>query len=487
MPLRVILVQSETQAAQALSRFFISRGDEVWSAWDLGQAQGLIEQVAPHLLLVDMHFPLTDWQAFLKRVIRYFPSVRIILTNKAPDLQREIWAREAGLTTFVRQPFSPRWLNQALEPAGAAPAVAGANSADKPAAAAARVNFSLSFKIWLPYLLGLLLLVGLVLGLSSRVADGLLKVGLPVAAAGVILAALSILYGGWLGRSVTRPIQRLVETVSAVADGNLEVKVNTAGKDEAAVLSQAVNHMVAELQERSIFRAMLGRQPSAEDCTRLRESFASNGLRLEGQELTAAVLVCDIRGFTQQTEKVDALRTMEWLNGFVVRMSEIVEENGGFVNRVDSDTLTAVFGMLPEPLLLAEGCLAACQAGLGMLQAVNALNNERVRRGDSPFILGIGIHCGPLTVGALGGSSRLVYAVVGDTLNTALRLETLTRDVFAASGALISQSVLSELGDAVSAFHVEPVGLRAVRSRAERVMVYRLQAARLTPEVQVML
>ena len=487
MPLRVILVQSETQAAQTLSRFFISRGDEVWSAWDLGQAQGLIEQVVPQLMLVDMHFPLTEWQAFLKRITRLYPDVRIVLTNKVPDLQREMWAREAGLNTFVRQPFSPRWLNQALEPPRTDAPKTGAHPAEHSPKSMADVRFPLSFRILLPAVGGVLLLLLVVLAFSAQIPGGWQTVGLPAAGAAVVITLVLVVYSLSVGRTATRSLQELVGAVKAVAEGNLEVKVSTSGRDETAVLSQAVNHMVAELQERFIFRAMLGREPTAQDRVQLREGFAGNALRLEGQEMQAVVLVCDIRGFTQQMEKVDALRTLEWLNDYVNRMSEVVEDHGGFINRIENDTLTAVFGLLPEPQPLSEACMGACQAGLAMLQTCNALNSERVRRGDAPFNLGVGIHCGPVIAGALGGSDRMVYAVVGDTVNTAQRLETLTRDVFAASGALISQTVLVELGDAAATFHTEPVGLRAVRGRAERAMVYRLQAAHLSPDMQIML
>lgn len=115
MPMRVLLVQSDVRTAQPLIRFFKHRGDEVWQAWELGQGSTLLEQVKPDLLLMDLHFNNSDWLGFLRQARTQLPHMKVIMTNRYPDLQREISARETGVKVFLRQPFSAKWIEQALD------------------------------------------------------------------------------------------------------------------------------------------------------------------------------------------------------------------------------------------------------------------------------------------------------------------------------------------------------------------------------------
>src|SRR5574338_133659 len=115
MALRVVLIQSEMQSAQPLTRFFSQRGDEVWQAWELGQAWELLLQVKPHLILMDLHIASAEWVLFLRRVRQRLPETQVIMTNKYPDLQREMLAREQNVRVFLRQPFTARWIDQALK------------------------------------------------------------------------------------------------------------------------------------------------------------------------------------------------------------------------------------------------------------------------------------------------------------------------------------------------------------------------------------
>lgn len=163
MALRVVLIQSEMQSAQPLARFFTQRGDEVWQAWELTQASAMLEQVKPDLVLMDLHFAGSAWINFLRSTRQSFPATKIIMTNKYPDLQREMHAREHNVRVFLRQPFSPRWIEQALsrldedtqpvrtrrKPEGSA--VKKVTAANPPPARPVRMPMRI--KITLPYLL----------------------------------------------------------------------------------------------------------------------------------------------------------------------------------------------------------------------------------------------------------------------------------------------------------------------------------------------
>lgn len=293
-----------------------------------------------------------------------------------------------------------------------------------------------------------------------------------------ILLAVAILMvigvGVYLAGLITRPLMKLVRASSEVAKGNLEVKVDSGGDDEVAVLAQSFNFMVAGLQEGYIYRDLLGRTVSPEVREQLRQTFGSGNLRLEGQQAVATVLMTDIRGFTTLSEKASPATVFNWLNEYFGKLVPIVVAHGGVVNKFDGDAMLAFFGILPRMINPYRSSRDACDSALEMLRAIDSLNNARIQRGEPPLLTGIGIHTGVVIAGGLGTSDRLHYTIIGDTVNTSQRLESLTRDLFSETGALISQSTLTALGDQQSRYLLEPMGQHSVKGKTEQLMVYRL-------------
>jgi class 3 adenylate cyclase/CheY-like chemotaxis protein len=285
---------------------------------------------------------------------------------------------------------------------------------------------------------------------------------------------LAILIGLVIANQITRPLLRVVAASSQVASGNLDVKVEPHGNDEVAVLARSFNTMVAGLQEGSIYRDLLGRTVSPEVREQLRQTFNSGTLRLEGQEAVATVLITDIRGFTTLSEQTDPATVFRWLNEYFGALVPIITAKGGVVNKFDGDAMLAFFGILPRMLYPHESALGACTAAAEMLKVINELNARRQERGDPPLATGIGINTGVVTAGGLGSSDRLHYTIIGDTVNTAQRLEGLTRQLLDASGVLVGQVTYQALADQRSAFRFEPMGLHAVKGKEEQVEVYRL-------------
>jgi len=261
-----------------------------------------------------------------------------------------------------------------------------------------------------------------------------------------------------------------------VANGNLDVKVESKGNDEVAVLAHSFNSMIAGLQEGSIYRDLLGRTVSPEVREQLRHTFSSGDLRLEGQDAVATVMFADIRDFTSLAEKSDPSTIFEWLNEYFGVLLPSITESSGVVNKLDGDAVLAFFGILPKILDSQTSAFCACQAALQMNQAIVALNERRRDRGDLPFITGIGIHTGEVIAGGLGTHDRIHYTIIGDTVNTTQRIEGLTRELFTDNGVLISQATLDALGDQKERFVLEPIGRHSVKGKEERIMVYRLVA-----------
>ena len=156
MTRKVLIFQSDQKSAAALARLFRARGDEVWTARDLEQARALLRQVRPDLLMMDLHFPGNAWLDFLRTLRQDQPRLNIIMTNRHPDLQREMWAQAQGVTVFLREPFTAQWLGAALRrvESGLSPDTrpAGGATAGKTAQRMPRVRVSVRWKITLPYL-----------------------------------------------------------------------------------------------------------------------------------------------------------------------------------------------------------------------------------------------------------------------------------------------------------------------------------------------
>lgn len=292
----------------------------------------------------------------------------------------------------------------------------------------------------------------------------------------LILAAvvLVILVGFYLANLITSPLQRLLRATSEVALGNLEVKVDSKGDDEVAVLAHSFNSMIAELQEGSIYRDLLGRTVSPEVREQLRQTFNSGDLRLEGQEAVATVLMTDIRAFTSISEKADPARVFEWLNEYFSKMVPLVVEHGGVVNKFDGDAMLAFFGILPRMTSPKKSALSACEAALSIMTEIDKLNALRISRGEPPMITGVGIHTGVVIAGGLGSRDRLHYTIIGDTVNTTQRVESLTRDLMDESGTLVSQATVEALGGIWERFRFTDLGDHAIKGKAEPIRVYRL-------------
>ncbi len=143
-----------------------------------------------------------------------------------------------------------------------------------------------------------------------------------------------------------------------------------------------------------------------------------------------AVLFADIKGFTALAEAGSPADTMRLLRAFHSRMAACVFAHGGTLDKFLGDGLMATFGT-PQPLSDAADRSLAC--GMAMLRAVEDWQKDRRAAGEAPVEVGIGIHHGPVTMGDIGGGEglgqRFEFAVIGDTVNVASRLERMTREL----------------------------------------------------------
>ncbi len=147
--------------------------------------------------------------------------------------------------------------------------------------------------------------------------------------------------------------------------------------------------------------------------------------RLGGERMDATVLFSDLRGFTSFAEARDPEQVIEVLNRYLTGMSDAILDHGGTLVAYMGDGIMAVFGAPVASADHADRALDAARAMLQRLEAFNAWIRER-GHGDG-FKMGIGLHSGPVMSGNVGSARRLEYAAIGDTTNTAARLEGMTK------------------------------------------------------------
>jgi len=143
-----------------------------------------------------------------------------------------------------------------------------------------------------------------------------------------------------------------------------------------------------------------------------------NELRLgDFVEKEMALLFTDIRNFTSLSESMTTEENFRFLNSFLKRMSPVVENYGGFIDKFIGDEIMAIF----------SDSESAVKAALEMRIELRAYNNHRKELGYQPIETGIGVHFGKLMMGTVGYDERLQTTVVGDTVNMASRVQKLTK------------------------------------------------------------
>lgn len=184
-------------------------------------------------------------------------------------------------------------------------------------------------------------------------------------------------------------------------------------------------HYFTEVRERRRTRSAFARFVPAAVVDRVLEQ-AEDGLRLGGEEVLGTVLFSDIRGFTTFSESHPAGEVIEILNRYLGEMTDAIMGHGGTLIGYLGDGIIAIFGAPLEQDDHADRALAAAQEMLG--PRLDAVNEWLAERGIAePFAMGVGINSGLFMAGNVGSQERLEYTVIGDTVNTASRMEGLTK------------------------------------------------------------
>ena len=245
----------------------------------------------------------------------------------------------------------------------------------------------------------------------------------------------------------------------------------------AAGVSVYLSHL--EQEERSLLMQLFARHVSpevADAVWRQREVFLRGG-RPRPQTMTVTVLLTDLEGFTQVAERLDPQSLMDWLNAYMELMTQLVIEHGGIVDDYAGDGLKADFGA-PLPRLteaeIRQDAVNAVRCALAMEQAIVKLNASFKARDLPRANMRIGIYTGPVVGGSMGSAQRLKYTTIGDTVNTAARLESAIKQLLptgAPCRILLGDATARYLNDD---FHLRRLGEVCLRGKSQPVTAYHL-------------
>jgi adenylate cyclase len=196
-------------------------------------------------------------------------------------------------------------------------------------------------------------------------------------------------------------------------------------------------------------------------------------MKLGGSERAVTILFSDIRGYTKFSEGLLATEVVRQLNIYFDRMVGCVFECKGSFHKFIGDAIMAAWGDIPATTLGPErDARNAVRSALMMRRRLRELNEERKAEGLTPIRVGIGLNHGvAVLVGLIGASSRMEFTLMGDAVNTASRLEGLTKEF--KTDLVISESVRLLIGDD---FLCRRVGLIVVVGKTEPTVVYEVLA-----------
>lgn len=148
-----------------------------------------------------------------------------------------------------------------------------------------------------------------------------------------------------------------------------------------------------------------------------------NAVNFKGKDINATIMATDIAGFTTISEKLSADEVVSRLNDYLSEVSESLIDNAAYINKYIGDAILALFGAFEEPEHERNACYAAYKAKL----IIDRKIAEAEKTGDIPLITRFGITTGDMTLGNIGSERKIEYTVIGDTVNTAFRLEGLNK------------------------------------------------------------
>lgn len=304
-----------------------------------------------------------------------------------------------------------------------------------------------------PYVFGILfgLLCGVMHFLFKRTKIGVSGLLLVVGIVGELVAGVVLNNQGITVSLIYVPIVLLVSFVYCLAIRYIMVKIKQK-RVLNAFKKYVAPEVVEEISKKGDFHIALG-----------------------GENRDIAVLFVDIRGFTTMSEALSPEQVVEILNRYLKLTTESIFKNKGTLDKFVGDATMAVFN---SPFDLDDYVFRAVCAARDIVEGGNALEKELLEQFGRSVGFGVGVNCGPAVVGNIGCDFRMDFTAIGDTVNTAARLEANAKK----GQVLISDAVYERLKDRIE---VEEVGAIPLKGKSNEVFVYAVTKVKDTDETSL--
>lgn len=193
-------------------------------------------------------------------------------------------------------------------------------------------------------------------------------------------------------------------------------------------------------------------------------------IKLGGERRRLTVLFSDIRNFTTMSEGMSPEGVVDVLNEYLTAMTEIIFRNGGMVDKFIGDAIMAIFGApILDPDSRDGHAMRAAKTALEMVRKLEELKKEWEAKGYPTFDIGVGVNTGDMVIGNVGSPRRMDYTVIGDSVNTASRLEGLNKEF--GTRIIIGEETYEEIKGIA---RVRFLGKVQVKGKSEEIGIYEL-------------
>ena len=276
---------------------------------------------------------------------------------------------------------------------------------------------------------------------------------------------ISIMCVWFFSKTISTPLKALAAAAESIEGGQFEINLRPKGRDEIGMLGASFQKMSGALH---IFGRFTNREIAVKA---MRGEIKPGGLPKH-----ATIFFSDIRGFTALSENFTKTfgdkasdKIVFWLNEYLTGMVECVEKTGGVVDKFIGDAVMAHWGAAYTEGSPRRDAFNCVKAALMMRHALMVLNKNRNANdpGNPPIRIGCGINTGVVTAGQIGSDLRMEYTVIGDPVNLASRVESLTKPL--AADILITEDTWNLVGDN---FITEEMPSVTVKGKAEPVRLF---------------
>ncbi len=262
------------------------------------------------------------------------------------------------------------------------------------------------------------------------------------------------------------PLQRLLDGVGRLQEGDLNRSVPVTVQDEVGTLTIAFNRMTRSIREsRDQLRNAYEQQIDLTDAysrfvpkqilsTLNKRSILELGLG-DNIQKEMTIMFSDMRSFTTLSESLTPQEVFEYINNYLQQVGPIVREQHGYIDKFIGDAIMALFPKSAE---------SAIQAAIEMQREVGRLNLKLKEQNRFALEIGVGIHTGPMMLGTIGEEERMEGTVISDVVNAASRIEGLTK--LYDTPILISSTTCEQIGDR-SRFHLRKLDRVRVKGKQQ--------------------